>query len=57
MRERPSKRKCIVCRQNAAEVPDRNRPGSLIRMVCRRCHADRLIGDLKEVLRVEGIKP
>lgn len=45
------RRKCIVCRQREAVVPDRNRAPSRILRVCRECHAARLQDDLREVLR------
>jgi hypothetical protein len=44
-------RLCVVCRERPAAVPDRNRPWSTQKRVCRQCHAARLIGDLKTVLK------
>jgi hypothetical protein len=41
---------CIICRQNPAEVPDRERMGRPIKRVCRACHVDRLRGDLAAIL-------
>lgn len=43
------KSKCIVCHEQTAEVPDRNTM-SLRKRVCRHCHAQRLMGDLRHVL-------
>lgn len=44
--------KCIVCHERKATVPDRDRQsGRLINRVCSQCHAQRLIGDLKQVLK------
>jgi len=47
-------RKCIVCRERRAEVPDRNRTqGSrmLPKAVCGQCHAKRLLDDLRRVVK------
>lgn len=44
--------KYIVCKEREAEVPDRNKMGSLKKRVCRECHAERLKGDLKHILKV-----
>ena len=41
--------KCILCHERDAVVPDRE-SGTNRKKVCRRCHAERLIGDLKVVL-------
>lgn len=42
---------CKLCRERPAEVPDRNRPSTMFRReICRECHADRLRGDLVNVL-------
>ena len=46
-------RKCILCRERPAEVPDREQMGRLIKRVCRQCHGERLRGDLVEVLKVQ----
>ena len=42
---------CELCRKNPAAVPDRNRMGRPIKRICRACHADRLTGDLREIMR------
>lgn len=42
---------CIVCREREAAVPDRNAGGRPTRKVCLECHADRLRGDIVQVLR------
>jgi len=41
---------CELCRQNPAELPDRNRMGRPIKRVCFSCHADRLRGDLRAIM-------
>ena len=43
---------CELCHARPAAVPDRNRPGRLVARVCRECHAERLRGDLREILRM-----
>jgi len=42
---------CVVCQKRPAAVPDRNKPGSRRREVCRECHANRLMGDLQSIVR------
>ncbi len=49
-----AKRLCIVCRENPAEVPDRNAMGRPVKKVCRRCHRDRLTEDLKRIMKRQG---
>ena len=50
-----AKRKCIVCRERPAEVPDRNALGATGRMpakkVCGQCHAQRLRSDLDRIIK------
>lgn len=46
-------RLCIVCRKRPAIVPDRNKMSSRIE-VCRECHRERLMGDLRIVLAVHN---
>ena len=41
---------CKLCHKEPAEVPDRERMGRPIKRVCRKCHADRLGGDLAVIL-------
>lgn len=47
-------RMCVVCRERPAAVPDRNE-GCFARRkkVCRECHASRLAGDLRRVIRAQ----
>jgi hypothetical protein len=45
--------KCVICHEREARVPDRDRPGRPIKRVCRECHAERLIGDLKVIMDEE----
>lgn len=45
-----TKRRCILCKESPAEVPDRDKPfvgGRLVKRVCRKCHARRLLADLR----------
>lgn len=43
---------CIVCKVRPAAVPDRYAPSlRFVRKVCLECHAERLRGDLKQVLK------
>lgn len=44
-------KKCELCRQNPAELPDRKRMGRPIKRICRSCHSDRLRGDLAALLK------
>lgn len=44
-----AKKKCEICGENPATVPDRERIGRLINRVCSTCHALRLAGDLKRI--------
>jgi cytochrome c553 len=41
---------CSVCHEREAKIPDRNRPTDRTLRICRQCHADRLIGDLKTIM-------
>lgn len=43
---------CVVCREHPPEVPDRE-SGSPVKRVCRRCHAERLLGDLRRLTKPE----
>lgn len=47
-----TKKMCVICGENPATVPDRERMGRPINRVCGRCHALRLRGDLKSVLEL-----
>lgn len=42
---------CIVCKLQKATIPDRDRPGRPIARLCSMCHADRLVGDLVEIVK------
>lgn len=42
-------KKCIVCHERKPEVPDRNVQGRPIKKLCKHCHRERLIGDLKNI--------
>lgn len=47
-------RLCIVCGERPAAVPDRNDGASARRKkVCRECHTQRLVGDMKLVIRAQ----
>lgn len=50
----PTKRKCNVCWERPAEVPDRNVMGRPIKRVCKQCHAARLAGDLRSILAIQA---
>ena len=45
-----SMKKCEICGQRPATVPDRDRPGRLINRICSECHRRKLSGDLKVVV-------
>lgn len=48
---------CVICRKGKAEAPDRNYYPSRKKRVCRKCHAQRLLDDLKIILdRHERLK-
>jgi hypothetical protein len=38
---------CELCGLRRAELPDRNRMGRPIKRLCRECHAERLVGDMR----------
>lgn len=42
-------RLCKLCRNNKAELPDREEMGRLIKTICRRCHRKRLYKDIVSV--------
>lgn len=41
---------CYLCHKREATIPERNRPGRLIKRICRHCNADRVFEDLKRRL-------
>lgn len=41
---------CKLCHKYEATVPDRDKPGRPVKAICSRCHADRLLGDLKRIM-------
>jgi hypothetical protein len=43
---------CEICDERPAAVPDRERMGRPIKRVCRECHAQRLAGDMREIMRL-----
>ena len=43
-------KKCEICGDNPATVPDRNKMGRPINRVCSSCHALRLVGDIKQII-------
>lgn len=45
-----SKKKCEICGQRPATVPDRDRPGRPVSRICSECHRSRLAGDMKIVM-------
>jgi hypothetical protein len=42
--------KCKVCGVGEAVVPDRNGPPIGLKGICRACHGDRLLGDLRKII-------
>ncbi len=40
---------CTKCHKYPAVVPDRNKLGSMVKSICRKCHAERLAGDLQRI--------
>lgn len=42
-------KKCIICRKDEAVVPDRDSMSNR-KKVCRKCHGERLKGDLAIIL-------
>jgi hypothetical protein len=45
-----SRRLCKLCRKNPAAVPDRESGSSRI-AVCRQCHGQRLLGDMRQIMK------
>lgn len=43
---------CIICYTREATIPDRN-SGSSRKRLCHQCHAQRLAGDIRHILKVE----
>ena len=41
---------CILCGQNKATVPDRNRQGRPVARLRVECHRDRLTNDMRDVV-------
>ncbi len=42
---------CILCRKAPATLPDRYAAGRMTLKVCRFCHAARLAGDVRAIMR------
>ena len=42
---------CKLCDCEVATVPDRDKPGRMVKAVCRTCHRKRIERDLAVVLR------
>lgn len=42
---------CRICGLREAELPDRERP-SILKRICRHCHAERLRNDLRSILAI-----
>jgi len=47
-----AKKMCVICGENPATVPDRERMGRPINRVCSSCHARRLTGDMKRIMEL-----
>ena len=43
-------KKCIICRERVATLPDRESMGRRVNRVCRECHAERIFADLRKIL-------
>lgn len=50
------KKMCIVCHVNPAEIPDRNRMGSPLKRICKKCHVERLKQDFENIVVLENRK-
>ncbi len=46
---------CKICQKDKAVVPDRNGTSSR-KEVCRKCHGERLLGDLRYIMKTEKKK-
>lgn len=44
---------CVLCGVRPREVPDRERMGRPIKRVCRQCHGQRLIGDVRKIMKAD----
>ena len=42
-----TRKKCVICGERPATVPDRERMGRPINRLCTDCHGARLVGDMK----------
>lgn len=42
--------KCIICGEREATIPDRN-SASRRKMLCSKCHAERLTNDLQGIIK------
>ena len=51
-----ARKKCVICGERPATVPDRERMGRLINRVCSRCHGARLRGDMELILKLTAEK-
>lgn len=47
-----AKKKCEICGEKPATIPDRERMGRLTNRVCSSCNALRLAGDMKRILEL-----
>lgn len=50
------KKLCILCGVGRREIPDRNVMGRPIKKICRKCHSERLRGDMVKVLKANQLK-
>jgi len=48
--------KCVVCGVGPREIPDRDNPGLLQLRVCRKCHGERIRGDLRAIMEQHNAK-
>lgn len=54
--EAHSNDRCVICGIGPREVPDRERMGRPVKMVCRKCHGQRLLGDLRTIMEQHRAK-
>ncbi len=50
------KKLCVICFVGKREVPDRVAMGRPIKKICRKCHLERLRGDMVNVLKANQPK-
>ena len=51
-----AQRKCKICHNGPRDLPDRE-SGSRVKSVCKKCHANRLLGDLRCIAKANQTPP